>query len=291
MLLKNADLALYRAKQDGRAAYRFFEPSLDAEAQARRQMEIDLREALATGQFHLHFQPIYAADNYRIVCFEALVRWSHPTRGQIPPDQFVPVAEECGLIGRIGEWVLNEACRQAKAWDPRVRVAVNVSPRQFRNPGLNASILQALANSGIDPKRLEIEITESVFLDNCQDTITMLHSLRALGVRIALDDFGTGYSSLSYLRSFPFDKIKIDKSFIDDVSQASEAAAIVQAIVHLAAALGIETTAEGVETEEQLAKLRAQGCDSIQGFLFSRPVSAGEAQRLGQFDSERARVA
>ncbi|WP_244552289.1 putative bifunctional diguanylate cyclase/phosphodiesterase [Allosphingosinicella indica] len=290
-LIKNADLALYRAKHDGRGAYRFFEPDLDAQAQARRQLEIDLREALAEGQFHLHFQPIYAASGDRIVCFETLLRWNHPVRGAVGPDVFIPVAEECGLIGRMGEWVLNEACRHARAWDPAIRIAVNVSARQFRNPGLNASILQALANSGIDPKRLEIEITESIFLDDGGDTIAMLHSLRALGVRIALDDFGTGYSSLSYLRSFPFDKIKIDKSFVNDISRAADAEAIVHAILQLATALGMETTAEGVETQEQLDKLRSHGCDSIQGYLMSRPISAAEAGRLADTVAAAARAA
>jgi len=280
LLLKNADLALYRAKQDGRGVYRFFEPELDAAAQARRQMEIDLREALIEGQFLLNYQPIYSSVENRIVCFEALIRWQHPIHGLVGPDKFIPIAEESGLILRIGEWVLQEACREASGWNADVRLAINVSPRQFRNPALNATILAALETGGLNPSRLEIEITESIFLDSCQDTIAMLHSLRAMGVRVALDDFGTGFSSLSYLRSFPFDKIKIDKSFVNGIAKERSAAAITQAIVDLAIALGIETTAEGVETVEQLDRLREQGCDSIQGFLLSRPVSALAALEL-----------
>jgi diguanylate cyclase (GGDEF)-like protein len=279
-LLKNADLALYRAKQDGRGVFRFFEQSLDEEAQSRRQIELDLRVALMRGEFELHFQPIYAADGERIVCFEALVRWNHPKQGLLGPDRFIRIAEESGLMLRLGEWILQEACRQAHSWDEDIRVAVNVSPIQFRNPALNSVILQALSNGGVSPSRLEIEITESIFLDPTGDTIAMLHRLRELGVRISLDDFGTGYSSLSYLRNFPFDKIKIDKSFVDDVSNNSSAAAIVQAIVDMAAALGMETTAEGVESIEQLQTLRGQGCSSIQGYLLGRPLPASDARRL-----------
>lgn len=290
-LLKNADLALYRAKQDGRGVFRFFEPALNDEAQYRRQLEIDLREALLLGQFELHFQPIFAAEERQVVCFEALLRWNHPKRGMIGPDQFVRVAEESGLMLRIGEWVLQEACRRANDWPSHVRVAVNVSPIQFRNPALNRVILQALANGGLAAERLELEITESIFLDNSCDTVRMLHRLRTLGVRISLDDFGTGYSSLSYLRTFPFDKIKIDKSFVDDIETESSAAAIVQAIVDLANALGMETTAEGVEHIEQYERLRAQGCSSIQGYLLGKPVCAVEAASLALADIEQRAVA
>ena len=290
-LLKNSDLALYRAKQDGRGVYRFFEPALDEEAQSRRQIEIDLRAALKQGQFVLHFQPIYSTDEERVICFEALVRWNHPKRGLIGPDEFIRVAEESGLILRIGEWVLQEACRQARGWRDDIRVAVNVSPIQFRNPALNQVILQALANGGLAPGRLEIEITESIFLDNACDTVAMLHRLREMGVRISLDDFGTGYSSLSYLRNFPFDKIKIDKSFIDAISTEETAAAIVQAIVDMAAALGMETTAEGVELPEQIVKLREQGCSSIQGYLLSRPLTAADAKSLSGLNEQEAKVA
>lgn len=290
-LLKNADLALYRAKQDGRGVFRFFEPALNDEAQYRRQLEIDLREALLLGQFELHFQPIFAAEGRQVVCFEALLRWNHPKRSLIGPNQFVRVAEESGLMLRIGEWVLQEACRRAHDWPGHIRVAVNVSPIQFRNPALNRVILQALANSGLAAERLELEITESIFLDNSSDTVRMLHRLRKLGVRISLDDFGTGFSSLSYLRTFPFDKIKIDKSFVDDIETESSAAAIVQAIVDLAKALGMETTAEGVEHIEQYERLRAQGCSSIQGYLLGRPVCAVEAASLAFADLEQRAVA
>ncbi|MCU6453703.1 EAL domain-containing protein [Sphingomonas sp. A2-49] len=271
-LLKNADLALYRAKRDGRGVYRFFEEALDIAARKRRQLELDLREALMTGQFRLNFQPIYDLKADRIGGFESLLRWHHPTRGEVSPVEFIPVAEDTGLIVGIGEWVLHEACRQATLWPDHVRVAINVSPLQFRSQGFAAIVLQALARSGLPANRLEIEITESVFLDGEENVLNVLHRLRALGVRVALDDFGTGYSSLSYLRSFPFDKIKIDRSFVTNVAADASSAAIVRAIVDLAAALHMEITAEGVEDADQLGCLRGQGCDSIQGFLLSRPV-------------------
>ncbi|MBB5686381.1 putative bifunctional diguanylate cyclase/phosphodiesterase [Sphingobium boeckii] len=288
-LLKNADLALYRAKQDGRSTFCFFEPALDAAARARRQLELDMREALSEGQFRLDFQPVLCLKNDRISGFEALLRWHHPTRGLVSPVEFIPVAEDTGLIIQIGEWVIHEACRQAKSWPAHMRVAVNVSPLQFRSPGLKGVIVQALAYSGIEPHRLEIEMTESIFLENTDDTLALLHSLRALGIRFALDDFGTGYSSLSYLRSFPFDKIKIDRSFVTGIASEQNAAAIVRAIVDLATALGMETTAEGVELESQMAELRAQGCGTIQGFLYSRPVSAEQAALLITADAQDAR--
>ena len=273
-LLKNADLALYRAKQDGRGVFRFFEPALDAAARKRRQLELDLREALHSGQFRLNFQPIFDLKRDRIGGFEALLRWEHPIRGNVPPIDFIPVAEDTGLIIAIGDWVMQEACRQATEWPDHVRVAVNVSPLQFRNSGFQNVIFQALSRSGLAPNRLEVEITESVFLEGETTVVNLLHQLRAMGVRVALDDFGTGYSSLSYLRSFPFDKIKIDKSFVNLVAQDDSSAAIVRAIVDLATALHMETTAEGVEDRDQLAQLRGQGCSSIQGYLFSRPVES-----------------
>jgi diguanylate cyclase (GGDEF)-like protein len=271
-LLKNADLALYRAKRDGRGVFRFFEEALDIAARQRRQLELDLREALMTGQFRLNFQPIYNLKADRVGGFEALIRWHHPTRGEVSPVQFIPVAEETGLIMGIGEWVFHEACRVATGWPDHVRVAINVSPIQFRSPRFLPVVLQALSRSGLPPARLEIEITESVFLDGEDHVLTMLHQLRKLGVRVALDDFGTGYSSLSYLRSFPFDKIKIDRSFVTGVAADPSSAAIVRAIVDLAAALRMEITAEGVEDTRQLACLRDRGCDNIQGYLLSRPV-------------------
>ncbi len=279
-LLKNADLALYRAKQDGRGVFRFFEPALDAAARTRRQLELDLREALHGGQFRLNFQPIFDLTKDRIGGFEALLRWEHPTRGNIPPGDFISVAEDTGLIIAIGDWVMQEACRQANAWPDHVRVAVNVSPIQFRNSGFKNVIFQALSRSGLSPNRLEVEITESVFLEGETSVVNLLHQLRAMGVRVALDDFGTGYSSLSYLRSFPFDKIKIDKSFVDSVARDKSSAAIVRAIVDLASALNMETTAEGVEDCEQLAQLRGQGCSSIQGYLFSRPVEGAAVMAM-----------
>ena len=291
VLLKNADLALYRAKQEGRTCWRYFEPVLDAEARKRRQMELDLREALAAGHFHLDFQPVLSLKEDRIQGFEALIRWNHPERGLIPPGEFVGVAEDTGLIVQIGEWVIQEACRQAARWPEPLRVAVNVSPLQFRNPGLKGVIVQALARSGIAPQRLEIELTESIFLENSEQTLTLLHSLRSLGIRIALDDFGTGYSSLSYLRSFPFDKIKIDRSFVSGIEGEQNAAAIVRAIVDLATALGMETTAEGVEKQQQMDELKHQGCSSMQGFLYSRPISAEEVAKLVADESKIARAA
>ncbi|MEA3066516.1 MAG: hypothetical protein QOJ27_2977 [Sphingomonadales bacterium] len=279
-LLKNVDLALARAKEEGRATYRFFEAEMNARAQQRHQLETDLRRAIAEGEFELHFQPLFDLDTHRIGSFEALLRWNHPRRGQVPPAEFIPVAEETDLIVPIGNWVIQEACRQARAWPEDVRVAVNVSSVQFRRPGLQNVILQALAASGLEPRRLEVEITESIFLESLDSTLAVLHALRALGVRIALDDFGTGYSSLSYLQSFPFDKIKIDRSFIEQLLTRSGASAIVRAITDLARALGMETTAEGVEDSEQLALLRRHGCTSVQGYLFSRPVDAKAAKAL-----------
>lgn len=279
-LLKSADLALDHAKQDGRGIFHFFEPALDAAARKRRQLELDLREALQTGQFRLNFQPIFDLKTNRIDGFESLLRWEHPTRGDVTPSEFIPVAEDLGLISGIGEWVLHEACRHAVAWPEHVHVAVNVSPLQFRSTGFANIIFQALSRSGLAPSRLEVEITESVFLEDETSVVTLLHQLRSMGVRIALDDFGTGYSSLSYLRSFPFDKIKIDKSFVNRVALEASSAAIVHAIVDLATALHMETTAEGVEDSDQLACLRDQGCTSVQGFIFSAAVEGNEVLGL-----------
>ncbi len=271
-LSKNADLALYRAKQEGRGGFRFFEPRMDAEAQKRRQMELDLHDAIRLGQLSLMFQPLFDLSAGRISSFEALLRWHHPVRGLVSPVDFIPLAEDTGLIIPIGEWVIREACRVARTWPQHVRIAVNVSPVQFGHVGLKSVILQALAETGLAPNRLELEITESLFIENPEATLASLHSLRALGVRVALDDFGTGYSSLSYLRSFPFDKIKIDRSFIIDLLNSKGATAIIKSITTLAEALGMETTAEGVESAGQLDILRQQGCSHIQGYYFSRPV-------------------
>ncbi|WP_296722679.1 EAL domain-containing protein [Erythrobacter sp.] len=272
-LMKNADLALYRAKGEGKSTYHFFEPALDEAARQRRQLEIDLRAAINEGGFELYFQPLYCVAEKRLTGFEALIRWNHPTRGQISPIEFIPLAEETGLIVPIGEWVIREACRIARDWPTDVSVAVNISPKQFSYAGLASTILQALASTGLSPKQLELEITESIFIANIERTLATLHSLRNLGVRIALDDFGTGYSSLSYLRSFPFDKVKIDRSFVEDLG-SSNGHAVIRAITTLADALGMETLAEGVEKIEQFDVLEREGCRYIQGYLFSRPVAA-----------------
>ncbi|RXG86752.1 EAL domain-containing protein [Bradyrhizobium zhanjiangense] len=275
-LLKNADMALYRSKMDGRGKWRFFEPAMDANVQSRRALEVDLREALEKDEFALFYQPIYDLRKDRISGFEALLRWQHPKRGMVPPDQFIPLAEEIGLITALGEWVLNRACEQASSWPNELKVAVNVSPTQFRDASLANVIANALDRSALAPHRLELEITESVLLGNSTETIATLHELKARGLRIALDDFGTGYSSLSYLRSFPFDKIKIDQSFVRDATATKGSKLIVRAITSLGRSLGMTTTAEGVETVEQLNQMKAEGCNEAQGFLFSRPVPATE---------------
>ena len=258
-LLKNADMALYRAKADGRGTFRFFEAGMDARAQARRLLEIDLRAALLRSEFAVHYQPIQDIKADCIVGFEALVRWNHPLRGMIPPLNFIPLAEETGLIVQIGDWVLRAACRDAAGWSQDVCVAVNLSPAQFKDRNLVSSVISALEVSGLAARRLELEITESVLLQESDVTLATLHRLRALGVRISMDDFGTGYSSLSYLRSFPFDKIKIDRSFVSEVATRDDSMAIVRAVTGLGKSLGISTTAEGVETSEQLALLRLEG--------------------------------
>jgi len=273
-LMKNADLALYRAKHEGKSTYHFFEPALDEAARQRRQLELDLRAAIKEGGFELNFQPLYSLAEKRLTGFEALIRWNHPTRGRVSPVEFIPLAEETGLIVPIGEWVLREACHQASTWPADVSVAVNVSPKQFAATGIATTVLSALSTSGLPARRLELEITESIFIADVDTTLATLHSLRNLGVKIALDDFGTGYSSLSYLRSFPFDKVKIDKSFVEDLGTSGNGHAVIRAITTLAAALGMETLAEGVEDVAQFEVLEREGCQNIQGYLFSRPVAA-----------------
>ncbi|MCK1652601.1 EAL domain-containing protein [Bradyrhizobium sp. 149] len=275
-LLKNADLALYRAKADGRGTYRFFETGMDARAQARRLLEMDLRAALQRDEFEPYYQPIRDVASGRVVAFEALLRWNHPQRGLIAPLNFIPLAEETGLIIQLGEFVLRSACTDAATWPDDVDVAVNLSPVQFKNPTLIASVTEALAASGLDARRLELEITESVLLQNTEATLTTLHELRAMGVRISLDDFGTGYSSLSYLRSFPFDKIKIDRSFVSELATREDSMAIIRAVTGLGRSLGIVTTAEGVENDAQLELLRREGCTQAQGYLFSKPRPASD---------------
>jgi predicted signal transduction protein with EAL and GGDEF domain len=270
-LLKKADLALYRAKQDGRGLYRFFETEMDARVQTRRLLELDLRSALANSEFTLHYQPIIKLDHGNVAGLEALLRWTHPRRGSVSPAEFIPLAEETGLIVPIGEWVVRQACRDAMTWPEHVTVAVNVSPVQFKSGSLESTIANALASSGLPASRLELEITESVLLQDAEATLATLHRLRALGVHVSMDDFGTGYSSLSYLRRFPFDKIKIDQSFVQDIGNSEQSIAIIEAVTSLGATLGMITTAEGVETRDQLEQLRAHGCTEVQGYLISKP--------------------
>ena len=279
-LLKSADMALYRAKEDGRGTYRYFEPGMDARAQARRLLELDLRAALRNNEFELYYQPIFQLESEQIIGLEALVRWNHPHRGMIQPNDFIPLAEETGLIVPLGNWVLQRACADAATWSRPVRVAVNLSPIQFKQKGLVDAVLSALANSGLTPDQLELEITEAVLLTDSEATLATLHSLRNHGVRISMDDFGTGYSSLSYLRSFPFDKIKIDRTFINELSNRNDSMAIVRAVTGLGTSLGIPTTAEGVETSEQLRLLRGVSCTEVQGYLFSPPRPATEVEGL-----------
>ncbi|KJC47912.1 EAL domain-containing protein [Bradyrhizobium sp. LTSP857] len=278
-LLRNADLALYRAKSDGRGTYRLFEPAMDEEVQSRRALELDLRKALAGGEFELHYQPLVKTESGEISGFEALIRWQHPQRGLIAPNDFIPLAEEIGLIVPIGEWVIRQACRTASRWPKHLHVAVNISAAQFRYAGLAEVIVGALASAGLEASRLEIEITESVLLQDKEGTLAILHQLRALGVRIAMDDFGTGYSSLTYLQCFPFDKIKIDRSFVRDIATDAGSLNIVRAIAALANGMGMTATAEGVETREQFERIAAEGCTEMQGYLFSRPLPAAEIER------------
>jgi diguanylate cyclase (GGDEF)-like protein len=278
-LLKKADLALYRAKLDGRGVYRFFEAEMDARVQARRLLELDLRGALANKEFALHYQPVIQLDHGEVTGLEALLRWFHPRRGPVSPADFIPLAEETGLIVPIGEWVVRQACKDATAWPDHVRVAVNISPVQFKNASLVPTITSALAWSGLPANRLELEITESVLLQDTEATFATLHQLRTLGVHVSMDDFGTGYSSLSYLRRFPFDKIKIDQSFVRDIGNNKQSLAIIQAVTNLGATLGMATTAEGVETRDQLDQLRAHGCTEVQGYYFSKPKPIEEIRQ------------
>ena len=258
-LLRNADLALYRAKSDGRGTFRFFEPAMDLQMQTRRVMEQDLRKALPSGEFELHYQPVVNLASKEISGFEALIRWNHPIKGMISPADFIPLAEEIGFIVPMGEWVIRQACMTAAQWPGSLHVAVNISAIQFRSPGLLQVIVGALAASGLAPTRLEIEITESVLLHNKEATLAVLHQLRALGIRIAMDDFGTGYSSLTYLQSFPFDKIKIDRSFVKNITEDASSLNIVRAVAALANGMGMTATAEGVETAGTTRQDRIRG--------------------------------
>ncbi|CAO4165027.1 bifunctional diguanylate cyclase/phosphodiesterase [Methylorubrum populi] len=284
-LFKNADIALYRAKDSGRNTFRFYESGMDQAVATRNLLEIDLRNAIRYGGFAMHYQPIVELAGRAVRGFEALLRWEHPVRGPVSPSEFIPLAEETGLITQLGAWALNEACGEAAAWPGDLRVAVNVSAVQFLKTGLEQTVMRALAASGLPAERLELEITESVLMQDSDSVIECLHRLRSMGVRIALDDFGTGYSSLSYLCRFPFDKIKIDRSFIRDIDEPV-AAAVVRAVVGLGEHLSATVTAEGVETEEQLERIRSKGCTEAQGFLLGRPKSA-EATRTLVF-AERA---
>ncbi|HEY3790710.1 MAG TPA: EAL domain-containing protein [Bradyrhizobium sp.] len=279
-MLRNADLALYRAKGDGRGTFRFFEPAMDLQMQTRRVMEQELRRALAAGEFELYYQPVVDLASNEIMGFEALIRWNHPKHGVVAPAAFIPLAEEIGFIIPIGEWVIRQACATAARWPGDLRVAVNISAAQFRNSGLLQVIVSALAASGLAPTRLEIEITETVLLQNRETTLAVLHKLRALGIRIAMDDFGTGYSSLTYLQSFPFDKIKIDRSFVKDIDRNTGSLNIVRAVAALANGMGMTATAEGVETHQQLERIVAAGCSEMQGYLFSQPLPAAEIEEL-----------
>ena len=279
-LIKNADLAMYGAKAGGRRTYRFFEPAMDASAKARLVMEQDLRQALADGGFEIHYQPLVDLCRDEVTGCEALLRWRHPERGMISPAEFIPVAEDTGLIVELGEWVLRTACAEAATWPGHIRVAVNVSPVQLKCPTLALKIASALAASGLQASRLELEITEAVLIRDDETALAILHQLRAIGVRIALDDFGTGYSSLSYLKRFPFDKIKIDRCFVSDIAEIDGSSAIVQAVVNIAASRNMTTTAEGVETLEQKQLLRALGCTEMQGYLFSAAKPGPEVRHL-----------
>ena len=280
-ILKNADLAMYAAKSAGRRTWRFFKPEMDAQVQARRVLEMDLRQALAEGcGLEVYYQPCVDLQDNRITGCEALVRWRHPARGMISPADFVPIAEETGLINRLGEWVLTTACQEAANWPAPLRLAVNVSPVQFKSGTLALKVIAALAASGLPASRLELEITEAVLIRDDDDALAILHQLRAIGVRIALDDFGTGYSSLSYLQRFPFDKIKIDRCFITDIAEPAGSAGIVQAVVNIATERHMTTTAEGVETARQRDLLRKLGCSEMQGYLFSAPKPAAEIRPL-----------
>ncbi len=279
-LLKHADLALYSAKLEGRDTFRFFKPEMAARMDARRQLELDLRKALAMRQFELFYQPQLNLDTDRLVGCEALIRWRHPERGLVSPVEFISLAEEIGLIIPIGEWVIRTACKEAAKWPEHISIAVNLSPAQFKSKDLVGKVMSALAASGLAPHRLELEITEGVLLQENEANLATLHALRRLGLRISMDDFGTGYSSLSYLRSFPFDKIKIDRSFVSGAEATGNSMAIVRAIASLGASFGMTTVAEGVETPDQMQRIRDEGCTDVQGYLISRPICSTDIMKL-----------
>jgi diguanylate cyclase (GGDEF)-like protein len=280
-LVRNADLALYGAKSGAGNDIRFFEPSLHAVAEERRRIELALHGAVDAGEFSLAYQPLVDARTLDIQSFEALLRWNNAELGQVPPDRFIPIAEETGLLGRIGEWVLRAACKEAANWPEHIGIAVNVSPRQLRDPGFIVTLVSALSQAGLPPERLELEVTETIFLELTGETQKILDQIRQLGVRLAMDDFGTGYSSLGYLRKAEFDTLKIDQSFVRAMSaKDQESQAIVRAVVALAGSLGLKTVAEGVATDEHLRLVRELGCDKIQGYIFSRPISGVDARAM-----------
>ncbi|WHO72158.1 bifunctional diguanylate cyclase/phosphodiesterase [Rhizobium sp. BT03] len=280
ILLKHAGVALSHAKADGRSRERFFAGEMEAQMQLRHALEADLRAAVEKEEFELHYQPLYDLSQRRICGFEALIRWNHPIRGRVAPMDFIPLAEEVGLIVDIGRWVLRRACNDAAEWPEDIKVAVNVSAMQFSSSDLTRDVGEALVAASLSPSRLELEITESVLMENLGEVLPILHALKECGIRISMDDFGTGYSSLSYLSSFPFDKIKIDKSFVNDIADNKEAHAIMHAIILLGDALGMRVTVEGVETAEQLALLECEECDEIQGYHISRPRPALDVPHL-----------
>ncbi|MFD1329046.1 putative bifunctional diguanylate cyclase/phosphodiesterase [Mycoplana ramosa] len=287
-LLQNADLALYRAKNDGRGRYALFDPELHERMQRRRALEIDLRRALAFRQFALVYQPQVDLARNRVTGFEALIRWHHPERGVVSPLEFIPLAEEIGLITQIGEWCLRTACKDAAGWPDDLSVSVNVSPVQFRGGNLSEIVVSALGSSGLPAHRLELEITESALLNYTDEVLATLKAVKVLGVQVSMDDFGTGYSSLSYLQKFPFDKIKIDQSFIRGADSRLECQAVLRAVAGLGMSLGMKTIAEGVETEEQLERVRAEGCTSVQGYFTGRPIAEIDIDAfLSSWDRQR----
>jgi diguanylate cyclase (GGDEF)-like protein/PAS domain S-box-containing protein len=280
-LFRFADMALMAAKEGGRAAAQFFESSMNDVVRRRTLMESDLRGALANNEFCLHYQPIVDAKSGEVRAYETLIRWNHPKRGPVSPVEFVPILEKTGMIWQVGNWIIREALAEASTWDPSLRVCINLSPLQVQNRSLTMIVTHALAQTGVDPRRVDFEITETALFDGAEDSLSVMHALHDLGATVSLDDFGTGYSSLSYLRKFPFNKIKIDKSFVDQLETSHECAAIVEAVVSLAGKLGMRTTAEGIENAEQVRRLVEEGCTELQGYHFSRPASAVELERLG----------
>jgi diguanylate cyclase (GGDEF)-like protein len=278
-LMQNADLALYQAKNDGRGRFAFFDPSLREGLRERRRMETEMRIAVEEGRFELRYQPVIEVRTRRILGFEALMRWRHPDRGLVPPDEFIPIAEDGGMIAQLTEWALQVACQDARRWPDGLKVAVNLSPILFRGSGLVAMVAEALAASGLEPNRLELEITESAMMRDPDETLAILVKLKAIGVRVLMDDFGTGYSSLAYLKTFPFDKVKLDKAFVRDIDQPTNLA-IIRAVIGIAESLPVRTVIEGVESESQFRRVAAEGSDEVQGFLFSRAVPASEIETM-----------